>query len=440
MNVANVSPPDPLTNLPGAHFHTFTELLGKPVCVEVASHRLGKLGDLAFELKEPYPEAVGLYLDFGWGKPTQFIPWSAVTGHDEKAIYVKTPESGPYPPFQDQPGWMLVEQHLLGRTILDLDGRRVEVVNDVQLLEAKGRLLLIHVDTSLNGLLRRWGLRKAKWFREQLISWKVVQPLSIEDAMAHDRVTLSVTRSDLKEMPSEDLADALEELTGREQEALFSALDSEKAAETLIEAEPRAQRQLIGLLLAVRHEKTEWKERARKILAELSVPQLSTLFAVLPHDDVHEILGLLPGETEVRLRRILATGEPKAEDLISSDYVTVSPTETAGDILARIRRSGREPREISYLYTVTGEDSRLEGVVDLRALVLAADSMPVGEISVSPLVTAGAEETQEDLAETFKRYHYRMLPVVDGESRILGVIRYDDIMSGRGTGSRERSA
>jgi magnesium transporter len=440
MKLTKLSSPDPLTNLPGAHFHTFTELLGKPVCVEVASHRLGKLADLAFELKEPYPEAVGLFLEFGWGKPTQFIPWGAVTSHDEEAIYVKAPESGPYPPFQDQPGWMLVEQHLLGRTILDLDGRRVEVVNDVHLLEAKGRLLLIHVDTSLNGLLRRWGFRKAKWFREQLISWKVVQPLSIEDAVVHDRVTLSVTRSELKEMPGEDLADALEELRGPEQEALFAALDSEKAAETLVEAEPRAQRQLVGLLLAMRYEKTGWNERARKILAELSVPQLSTLFAALPHDDVSELLGLLESDVELRLRRILATGEPKAVDLISSDYVIVSPTEHASDVLGRIRQSGREPREISYLYTVSGEDLRLEGVVDLRALVLAADALPVGDLSVSPPVTAEAEETQEDLAETFRRYHYRMLPVVDGENHILGVIRYDDIMSGRDTRNRERSA
>ena len=46
-------------------------------------------------------------------------------------------------------------------------------------------------------------------------------------------------------MPSEDLADALEELSGKEQQALFSALDPDKAAETLTEAEPRAQRQLI---------------------------------------------------------------------------------------------------------------------------------------------------------------------------------------------------
>jgi sporulation protein YlmC with PRC-barrel domain len=58
----------------------------------------------------------------------------------------------------DQPGWVLVDKHLMGRTILDIDGRRMEAVNDVQLLESNGRMVIIHVDTSLNGFLRRWGL------------------------------------------------------------------------------------------------------------------------------------------------------------------------------------------------------------------------------------------------------------------------------------------
>ena len=52
---------------------------------------------------------------------------------DKDAIIVEPPPEGSaYPPFVDQPGWMLLDQHLMGKTILDTDGRRVEVVNDVQ--------------------------------------------------------------------------------------------------------------------------------------------------------------------------------------------------------------------------------------------------------------------------------------------------------------------
>ena len=51
-----------------------------------------------------------------------------------------------------QPGWLLADAHLIGRTILDLDGRTIEAVNDIQFLESKGRLILVHVDTSFAGI------------------------------------------------------------------------------------------------------------------------------------------------------------------------------------------------------------------------------------------------------------------------------------------------
>jgi sporulation protein YlmC with PRC-barrel domain len=251
--------PDLPAGLGSYRFLFFSELLKRPVCAGKIKDRIGRLADLVFVLREPYPEAVGIFLEFGWGKPTQFIPWERVVKVEDDAVFVKPAENGEsYPPFVDQPGWMLVDAHLMGRTILDTDGRRTEVVNDVHLLEAKGRLLLVHVDTSFNGILRRWGLGGLKWIKDDFISWKYVQPLSVEDAVATDKVSLSVTRKQMLELPSEDLADALEELKGEEQQALFSALGSEKAAETLLEVEPRAQRQLIADLR---------KERARNILS-----------------------------------------------------------------------------------------------------------------------------------------------------------------------------
>jgi magnesium transporter len=401
----------------------FSGLLKKPVCAGKIKDCIGRLTDLVFVQKEPYPDAVGIYLEHGWGKPTEFIPWDRVVKLEDDAVFVKPPDDGSqsYPPFVDQPGWMLVDAHLMGRTILDMDGRRIEVVNDVHLLEAKGRLLLVHVDTSFNGFLRRWGLGRLTWSKDRLISWKYVQPLSVEDAIATDKVSLSVTRRQLHELPSEDLADALEELSGEEQAALFSALDSEKAAETLVEAEPRAQRQLIANLR---------KERARTILSELTVAQIADLFSVLPHDDMTELMALLPEGTGERIRKILSEREATARALMSSEYVATERNTTAGTLLEQIRRSRNEPDVISYVYVVNDDGHTLIGVVDLRELVLAPDEATMEEIMVAPVVTAEEGDVREDLAEIFAKYHYRMIPVVDGHDQILGIIRYKDIMRG----------
>ncbi len=418
--------PPRVPDLPGGlgsfRFLNFSELLKRPVCAGKIKDRIGRLTDLVFALKEPYPEAVGIYLAFGWGKPTQFVPWDRVVKVEDDAVFVKPPEGGgAYPPFVDQPGWILADKHLMGRTILDMDGRRTEVVNDVHLLEAKGKLLLVHVDTSLNGIIRRWGLGGLRWVKDNFISWKYVQPLSVEDAIATDKVSLSVTRRQLLELPSEDLADALEELRGEEQQALFSALDSEKAAETLVEAEPRAQRQLIANLR---------KERARTILSELSVAQLADLFSVLPHDDKTELMELLPAESGQRIRAILSEREATARALMSSDFVAVPKTTQVGPLLGDLRRSRRDPESISYIYVVNADGRTLVGVVDLRDLVLAQDEVTLADLMAFPVVSAEEDDVREDLTEIFAKYHYRMIPVVDRQDHLLGVIRFKDIMRG----------
>ena len=417
--------PDLPPGIGSYRFLYFSDLMKRPVCAGKIRDRVGKLTDLVFALKEPYPEVVGIYLEHGWGKPTEIIPWDRVLRIEDDAIFVLPPEQGEkYPPFTDQPGWIMLDTHLMGRTILDMDGRRTEVVNDVHLLEAKGRLLLIHVDSSFNGFLRRWGLGRIQGFKEDLISWKYVQPLSLEDAAITDKVSLSVTRKQMLELPSEDLADALEELQGEEQQALFSALDSEKAAETLLEAEPRAQRQLIADLR---------KERARMILSEMSIPQLANLFSVLPHDDVTELMELLSPEDAAKIRAILSEREATAGALMSSEFVAVPPDMKVGPLVEQIRRSGREPDTISYVYVVNRDGRTLVGIVDLRELVLASDDALVSEIMTSPVVSAEEGDLQDDLAELFAKYHYRMIPIVDAQDRMLGVIRYNEIMAGTTT-------
>ncbi len=399
----------------------FSELLKRRVCAGKIEYRVGKLTDLVFHLVEPFPQVVGIYIEHGWGKPTEFVPWEKVTRIEDGAIFVQPVESGAYPPFVDQPGWILVDQHLMGRTILDLDGRRCEVVNDVLLVERTGRLVIADVDISFNGFLRRIGLGRFSWIRDRLISWKYVQPLSVEDVVATDKVSLSITRKQVMELPSEDLADVLEELQGEEQEALFGALDSEKAAETLAEAEPRAKRQLVEDLS---------DERAREIFSEMTVPQLADLFAVLPFDEVQELLELVNAKVGERVRNILSEREADADDIMSQEYVAMPKETRVAEVLESLRQSNREPRSISYVYVVNGDSKTLIGVVDLRELTLAPDEEVLDNIMVSPVVTAEKDTSRGDLVEMFTKYHYRMIPVVDIEDHILGVICYNDIMKG----------
>lgn len=400
----------------------FSELLNRRICETRRSFQLGKLTDLVFDLGEAFPTAVGIYLDHGWGKPSEFIPWQRVARIEKDAIFVLPPENGEqYPPFVDQPKWILLNEHLMGKTILDMNGRRIELVNDVHLLESKGHMIIVHVDISFNGFLRRWGLSWLRLSHDRLVSWRYVQPLSLEDVAAKDKVSLSLTKDQIQDLPSEDLADALEVLTGEEQQAVFSALETEKAAETLLEAEPRAQRQIVANL------KTE---RAKAILSEMSVAQLADLFSVLPHDDRRELMSLLSEERGRRINAILSEHEAKAHVMMSSTFVTMTKDTKVGEALSRLRASQLKHDVVSYVYIVNPPENTLLGVVDVRELVMASDDALLGDIMVAPVISAEENDLKDDLAQLFAKYHFRMIPVVDPKDRLLGVIHYNDVMKG----------
>ena len=92
-----------------------------------------------------------------------------------------------------------------------------------------------------------------------------------------------------------------------------------------------------------------------------------------------------------------------------------------------ILASGLDYHGISYLY-VTVAGGPVLGVVDARNLLLAKDVATMEEIMISPVVSAEVDDAREDLTAMFSKYHFRMVPVVDSEDRIQGVVRYVDIM------------
>jgi magnesium transporter len=404
----------------GGRIMYFSRLFKKPVHVSGEGKRLGKVADIVFALEEPAPRAVGVYLNHGWGQPDEFVPWDRVVDLFRAGILVKAPDGADhYPPFVDQPGWILADKHLMGRTVLDIDDRKIEVVNDVVLQRQDRHWRLVAVDTSLNGFLRKWRVPfLAEVVQDDLIPWKFVQPLSLEDATRSETLQLSVARAQLQDLPKEDLADVLEELSGAQQTALFSALEAEKAADALHEAEPRAQRQIIANLE---------DERARTILASLSTPQLVDLLSVLPHDDQVGLLALLPEPRQEKVRTLLQEREAKATDFMNEEFLIIAPGATVAEAKALIRTSGLDYHGISYLY-VQGPAGPALGVVDARSILLATNATPMEELMVSPVVAADADDARKDLTALFSKYRFRMVPVMGPDDRILGVVHYGDLM------------
>ena len=80
----------------------FSNLLNRRICLEKTNGNNGRLTDLVFRLSEPYPEAVGIYIEHGKGHPTELIPSEKVARIEDEAIFITPSETGhPYPPITD---------------------------------------------------------------------------------------------------------------------------------------------------------------------------------------------------------------------------------------------------------------------------------------------------------------------------------------------------
>jgi magnesium transporter len=79
---------------------------------------------------------------------------------------------------------------------------------------------------------------------------------------------------------------------------------------------------------------------------------------------------------------------------------------------------------------IVDDHKRLIGVADLREIILAQDATLLGDLMTSPIVSAEKDDRREDLAELFARYQFHMIPVLDEQDGLLGVVHSRDIMKG----------
>lgn len=83
---------------------------------------------------------------------------------------------------------------------------------------------------------------------------------------------------------------------------------------------------------------------------------------------------------------------------------------------------------IGYVY-VTAEDGTLEGAIDILELIQAKSDEPLRTIMTQQIVTLTPGDALSDAASEFIKYGFRALPMVDAARKLLGVIRYKDLLS-----------
>ncbi|MGB0063879.1 MAG: magnesium transporter, partial [Terracidiphilus sp.] len=265
---------------------SLTAILGTPV-TDGEGRLCGKLKDIAVTTGPEGGKVAGLVLKTRAG--LSLVPSQEVMETPAGTLELRS--SAALTPLKDEGNYLLLQQDVVDRQIIDINGRKVVRVNDVD-LEWMGRgavhlLRVAEVEVGLRGAFRR--VFKGLISRQRLeavsrrlsaraIPWKFVDVIEPDPAR---RVKLRIEHERLADIHPSELADILEDLAPAEREAVFTSLDEEVAAETLEEVEPRLQKALL--------EKLD-DERIADIVEEMDPGAAADLLSELPEAQSDAIL------------------------------------------------------------------------------------------------------------------------------------------------------
>ncbi|MBZ5703762.1 MAG: CBS domain-containing protein [Acidobacteriia bacterium] len=401
-----------------------TELLGAPVFDSTGS-QCGRVRELALAPQEDRARIAMVIVRTKRGD--RMLPFSAIASLNGGVR--ATTASAEWPANGGSEGLLLLGRDLLDQQVIDVHGRKVVRVNDVDLhQEVVGNhpvLKVGSVDVGARGAVRRLlkGVVPLVALRGLLrkipprtIPWDFVDLIETDPAR---RVKLKISHERLARLHPADIADIVEDLAPDEREAVFETLDEEVAAGALEEVEPKVQKAIVESLDS---------ERAAEIVEEMEPDAAADLLADLPEERTSEILLEMEPQERKEMVELLEFKENTAAGRMNTEYLALNLNATAHDAIEALRHFEGGVETVSTIYLVDSHGT-LVGAVPLAKLVLAEPTTPLLSLAQEPLIFTRASAPEKEFSELFDKYNLMSLPVVDDHQKLTGVITSDDVIS-----------
>jgi magnesium transporter len=221
-------------------------------------------------------------------------------------------------------------------------------------------------------------------------------------------------------MRAADVAEALRDLTPAAAATVVRALPFDLAVQVLDEPELDHRVPIIQAMTI---------ETVGPLIDAMSPDQQAELFRALPEDERDRLLPVLAQRTRHGLELLLRYPPETAGGIMTTEYLTVTSTSTAGDALELIRRIGGGKETVYVIYVLDAKSGRLQHVVSLRELVLSEPTCAVMDIAGGrKLLSVGPYTDREEVARLISKYDLLAIPVVDAEKRLLGIVTVDDVI------------
>lgn len=222
----------------------------------------------------------------------------------------------------------------------------------------------------------------------------------------------------LSEMNEVDIAEVLDPIDPNITLLIFRMLPKDLAVEVFAHFSIDQQREIV--------EGATDKE-LKYILDELFFDDMIDLIEEMPANIVNKILINSKEDERKLINQFLKYPADSAGSIMTIEYVEFRKGWTVKQSLAHIKEIGLT-KETIYTCYITDKNRTLEGFVSLRTLVTSEEDELIVDIMEEEVISVNTHDDQETVAQSFTKYGFLAIPVVDNEYRLTGIITVDDIM------------
>ena len=245
---------------------------------------------------------------------------------------------------------------------------------------------------------------------------EIIPSERLEDLLSQKKY--AEVKLNVQDLPAPDLAEIFYELDEKYHSLLFRLLSKELAAETFVEMDSDLQENLI----------THFTDRElSEILDELYIDDTVDIIEEMPANVVKRILKNSDKEDREIINRILKYPKDSAGTVMTTEYVRFTGDMTVADALLHIRRVAID-KETIYTCYITGKDKRLIGIVTAKDLLISDPDIPLTEIMDENVIAVHTHDDKEEVAMKLDKYGFLAIPVVDSETRLVGIVTVDDAL------------
>lgn len=383
---------------------------------------IGRLIDMVFVDGKTYAEITHLiYQDEN--KYKKKIPWDFVMEFKEEkredriSVHLNSPMEEITPFFMKEKESLVGD--ILDKQVIDVNGVKVVRVNDIILGKVDNKFSIVAVGVGTTSFVRRLGIKKISEFsaskaKEKIIPWKSVERLEPE---LHD-LHLKIQKDKITDLHPEDIADIMEDLSHNERILIFNSLNERKAAKTLIEAEEEVQDSVL---------KSFKIKKIKDLLENIPADQSADIISLMPEERQNEIMKSMSVDARLKIKKILNYFPESIGSIMKTEFIAVPKEYTAQKTISKLRKL-RAPAISAYHLYVIDKDNHLTGVLSFRELLVANPRKKVRDFMKKDVIYVKDSNPKETAARLMARYDLFVLPVVDKEGKLRGIVKADDIL------------